>query len=79
MLISDATGVGSPLEPYVAEMGPALMFASQTIISLTADPEAESAVNMSYATSATELLEMSYDQSQVDYGIIKYICQYHLS
>ena len=65
MLTSDLTGVGEPSEPYVAEMGPALIFASQTMISLTADPPAEFAVNMSNATSATELLEMEYDQSQV--------------
>lgn len=48
-------------------MGPALMFASQIMISLTFAPPAVLAVKRSYATSATMVPEVLWDQSQVVY------------
>ena len=46
-LIPDATGTGWPLELYAEEMGPALKFASQIMISLTFEPPAVFEVNRS--------------------------------
>lgn len=48
----DATGTGLPSEPYCDEIGPALKFASHTMISFTFAPPALFAVKRSYATSA---------------------------
>jgi len=42
-----ATGTGCPAELYTNEMGPALKFASQIMISLTAEPPALFDVNIS--------------------------------
>lgn len=60
-----AIGVGCPSEPYVAEMGPALTFAIQIMISFVALPPEVSDVNMSYATSATMPSSVESDQSHV--------------
>lgn len=61
-----ATGTGCPEELYFAEMGPALKFASQIMISLTFDPPAEFDVNKSYATSATTVPDVVCFQFQTD-------------
>jgi hypothetical protein len=47
------TNTGWPALLYTAEIGPALKFASQIMISLTAEPPEVEDVNMSNATSAT--------------------------
>ena len=46
-LMPDATGTGCPLALYEEEMGPALILASQIMISLTLDPPAVFEVNKS--------------------------------
>lgn len=67
-LMFDATGTGLPSEPYCDEMGPALKFASQIMISFTFAPPALFAVNRSYATSAVIVPDVVCDHCQVDYA-----------
>ena len=62
----DATGLGVPSELYVAEIGPALKFANQIIISLTLLPVGVDAVKRSYATSATIDPEVDWLHCHVD-------------
>ena len=68
----DATGTGWPSEPYCDEIGPALKFASQIMISLTFEPPAELDVKRSYATSATIEPDVDCDHVHVD-------CRFHRS
>ena len=62
----DATGIGLPSEPHWDEIGPALKFASQIMISFWFDPPAVFEVKRSYATSATIEPEVDCDHFHVD-------------
>lgn len=65
-LMPVATGWGWPSELYTAEIGPALMLASQIMISLTFAPVGVDAVNRSYAMSATMVPVVVCDHVHVD-------------
>lgn len=52
-LMFDTVGTGAPVALYELAIGPALMFASQIMISFTLFPVGVDAVNRSYATSVT--------------------------
>ena len=67
----DATGTGWPSEPYCDEIGPALKFASQIMISFVFEPPAVFDVKRSYATSATIVPELLCDHCQTDCKIMR--------
>jgi len=64
MLMLLATGLGVPSELYWEEIGPALKFASQIMISFWLLPPALDEVKRSYATLATIEPEVVCDQDQ---------------